>query len=132
MGRMARKYRKHIAWIDERLAELAQLEPDWDSYGALPPSPRALSMARAMVERAVERFGERGIPGEVMPIADGAVQLEWRFARLELGLNACTGGGWSYLRVEKDGEGRRFEEAYDLSDEDALALIASLFDEPRR
>jgi hypothetical protein len=50
MAKMVRPYRRDIAQVEERLAELAKLEPDWDSYGALAPSSRALSMVRAMVE----------------------------------------------------------------------------------
>jgi len=59
-----------------------------------------------------------------MPIADGGVALEWRYGSVELGLNACPDGDWSYLLVERDISGRRSTEGYDLSDDDALALVA--------
>ena len=58
-----------------------------------------------------------------MPIADGGVALEWRYPRIELGLNACPEGGWTSLLVQNDESGRRYKEGYDLSDDDALALI---------
>jgi hypothetical protein len=120
---MARTFQNPIDVARERLAELARLEHDWDSYGAYPPTARAISMAQAMIERTVERLGERGVPHEIMPIADGGISLEWRYPAIELGLNACPEGGWSYLLVERDGPGRRSVEGYDLSDEDAGALI---------
>jgi len=107
----------------ERLAELARLERDWDSYGGYPPSPRAVSMAKAMVERMAGRFDEAGIPREIMPTADGGIQLEWRGTVDELALNAAPDGTWSYLLIGHGPEGRTFEEAYGLPEADALALI---------
>lgn len=82
----------------ERLAELTRLEHDWDSYGAHPPTPRAISMAQAMIERTTKRFDERGVPRDIMPIADGGLSLEWRSPTLELGLNACPEGDWWHGR----------------------------------
>jgi len=120
---MARTYRKPGERAMERLAELARLERDWDSYGGYPPSPRAVSMAKAMVERMAGRFDEAGIPREIMPTADGGIQLEWRGTVDELALNAAPDGTWSYLLIGHGPEGRTFEEAYGLPEADALALI---------
>jgi hypothetical protein len=72
--------------------------------------------------QVIARVGSEGTPHEITPIADGAIPLEWRFPELELGLNACVSGGWSYLLVDKRGDERRFEEGYGLSDEAALDL----------
>ena len=119
---MARTYRKPGERAIERLTELARLEHDWDSYGADPPAPRAISMATAMVERTAGRFDESGIPREIMPIADGGIQLEWRDTVGELALNAAPDGTWSSLLVQHGPEGRTFEEAYGLTDADVLAL----------
>ena len=109
--------------IRERLVELSGLEADWDSYGALRVSPRALAAAGAIIDQVVARTGEHGVPRDIMPIADGGVALEWRSPGLELGLNACPEGGWSSLLVERGEGGRRATERYDLSDAEALALI---------
>jgi hypothetical protein len=73
----------------ERLAELSVLEADWDSYGALSPSPRSLTMAEHIILGMVTRFEARGIPTEVMPIADGGIQVEWRGRSADLALNAA-------------------------------------------
>jgi hypothetical protein len=88
----------------ERLAELNGLEADWDSYGALRVSPEALAAAGAIISQVIARAGDRGVPRDIMPIADGGVALEWRSPRLELALNACPEGGWSSLLIER-GEG---------------------------
>jgi hypothetical protein len=107
----------------ERLAELSGLEADWDSYGALRVSPGALAAAGAIISQVIARAGDRGVPRDIMPIADGGVALEWRSPRLELALNACPEGGWSSLLIERGEGGRRATERYDLSDAEALALI---------
>jgi hypothetical protein len=106
-----------------RLLELSQLEPDWDSYGALAVSHHALAATGTLVSRIVARAGVKGVPQEIMPIADGGVALEWRCPSVELGLNACPEGGWSYLVVKCDEKGRHFTEGYDLSDDGALELV---------
>lgn len=107
----------------ERLLELSRLESDWDSYGALPASNRAIAAAGTLVSRIIARTGPQGVPHEIMPIADGGISLEWRYPTVELGLNAYPDGGWSYLLIERNEEGRHATEGYDLSDDDALALV---------
>ena len=107
----------------EWLAELSRLEPDWDSYGALSPAHQAVDQSRALIGLAVAQLGRRGVPHDIMPIADGGIALEWRYPSVELGLNARPEGGWTSLQVRSNAGGRRFDEAYDLSDDDALALL---------
>src|SRR4051812_28941151 len=68
----------------QRLVELSTLEPDWDSYGALPVSQHALAAAGQIIKRVIERLGVAGVPHDIMPIADGGVALEWRYPRIEL------------------------------------------------
>src|SRR5687768_1919567 len=85
----------------ERLAELSRLEPDWDSYGALRIAPTALKSAGSIIGKVIARAGDRGVPRDIMPIADGGVALEWRGPGVELGLNACPEGGWTALLVER-------------------------------
>ena len=72
----------------KRLAELTALEADWDSYGAVPVSPQSLTMAEQIIQQMVTRFDARGVPTEVMPIADGGVQVEWHGRSGDLALNA--------------------------------------------
>jgi hypothetical protein len=109
-----------------RLAELQALEADWDTYGGFPPTLSAVTRAETLIRKMASRAGSPGVPHEVMPIADGGISLEWRYPSLELGLNACPDDGWSYLLVERDASGRRYTEKYDLSDDDALALVTRI------
>ena len=109
----------------KRLAELEALEHDWDSYGGLPPSARSLGMAQSIMVRMAKRFRERGVPAEVMPIADGGIQLEWQGGSGALAVNAAPDGSWSYLLIERGPEGRPFEERYGLDDDEAEGLILS-------
>jgi hypothetical protein len=37
-----------MAALDARLAELAQLKPNWDSYGGKPPTKEALAVAERL------------------------------------------------------------------------------------
>lgn len=112
----------------ERLLLLSRLEQDWDSYGALPVSPRAIAASGTLISRVIARAGEGAAPHEIMPIADGGISLEWRYPTIELGINACPEGGWSYLLVERKQQGRHYTEGYGLADDDALALIFRTID----
>jgi hypothetical protein len=58
----------------EALQELVELEVNWDSYGALPPSRQALEHAWRMTNVLVEN----GVPvPQVFPTRRGGIQLEW-------------------------------------------------------
>ena len=81
-----------LAPLGEALDALVDLEPDWDSYGALPPSPLALQHAWSLVSMLVER----GVPiPQVFPTRSGGVQLEWHLPHAslewEIDSHAATG-----------------------------------------
>ena len=111
----------------ERLARLSRLEPDWDSYGALPMARLAPDVARTFVLTSIDRFADgapdRAVPYTAMPIADGGVSLEWRGPTSSLELDISPEGTLGYLLIERVGDGRRFEEASAVSVEQAYALI---------
>src|SRR5262249_25344540 len=48
-----------LATACQRLAELASLEPDWDSYGADPPTALAVTTARSLLEDVAQRAAAR-------------------------------------------------------------------------
>jgi hypothetical protein len=63
------------------LDALVGLEPNWDSYGALPPSRGALVHAWGVASMLVEQ----GLPiPQVFPTRNGGVQLEWHVPRASL------------------------------------------------
>lgn len=111
----------------QRLDELSRLAPDWDSYGALPPSVTALDTAESIMRQVVEQlgdsFGERAAPYTVMPIADGGLQLEWRGPTTELEFDIGPEGAFSYLLIEHPNGVRRFAEGAGLSRAAAFTLI---------
>jgi hypothetical protein len=109
----------------KKLAQIEALGPDWDGYGGLPPSARSLAMAQTIMVRMVAEFDRRGVPTEVMPIADGGVQVEWQGQSGVLALNAAPDGSWSYLLIEHGPDGRVFTERYGLRDAEAEALTVA-------
>jgi len=111
----------------KRLAQLEALEPDWDTYGALPLTSTALTRADAMARKVVDLYcgslGERAAPFTVMPIADGGVSIEWRGPSANLELDIGPGGELSYLLVTQGEDGRQFDEGTDLPEQQALDLV---------
>ena len=111
----------------KRLAQLEGLEPDWDTYGALPLTSTALACADALVRKVVDlygaAFGEQSAPYTVMPIADGGVSIEWRGASADLELDIGPGGELSYLLITRGDDGRQFDEGADLPEQEALDLV---------
>lgn len=64
--------------LDKRLMALAELEHNWDSYGALPISMETLCMAEHMIKAT-------DVPGvQIVPGSDGSVQLEWHTKELDM------------------------------------------------
>jgi hypothetical protein len=111
----------------QRLDELSKLERDWDSYGALPLTSTALARADATMRKTVDllgpTLGERVAPYTLMPIADGGVSIEWRGPSETLELDVGPSGALSYLLIDQSTEERQFEEASDISEEQALDLV---------
>jgi hypothetical protein len=66
----------------ESLDEIAQLEDDWDSYGALRPTAASISAAHLLLGSLWDDLGHRvddlAVPWAVAPLAEGGVQFEWR------------------------------------------------------
>ncbi|HTA98830.1 MAG TPA: hypothetical protein VK730_14455 [Solirubrobacteraceae bacterium] len=78
--------------LGEALHRLVDLEPNWDSYGALPPSRAALRHAWALASMLVEH----GLPiPQVFPTRSGGIQLEWHVthASLEWEIDASAASG---------------------------------------
>ena len=111
----------------DRLKELADLPPDWDSYGGLPPSPAAIAMARRVAEGvvgALARVGrEDAVPGAVSPLADGGVQLAWHGAGRLVEIDIDPGGRLGYLHREGAGVDARYEEGDDVSWSEMIGLV---------
>lgn len=80
-----------------QLARLAALAPNWDSYGAVPPTGAAIAEAEAVLRLAFHSFGDRARPYAIAPLADGGVSLEWKGARADVEVEAAADGALGYL-----------------------------------
>ena len=68
-----------VQWhlLSERVAALADLTDDWNSYGAPPPNQEALASARAVLESAREKAL---LPNEIVPSVEGGVVITFHIA----------------------------------------------------
>ena len=112
----------------QRIAGFADLEPDWDSYGAEPSSPVARTEATRWVEIVADLFeprvGAAAVPYSVAPLADGGVQIEWRGSGGIVELEVGPAGELGYLF---EGTGDPTNEADDASWSEVLrALLRAL------
>ncbi|GEM_PF-6940527 len=126
-GDLAARLKPLVRTALRRLAEMATLEHDWDSYGADPPSAVAVTTASSFLLHVVEQLGE--LAGErVKPFAvapfDGGVQLEWRGSQAEVEIDVDSAGELSYVYVDKGLAERHFEEGDGVDWPTAIDLVA--------
>ena len=111
-----------------RIAQFADLGPDWDSYGAAPSSPVARAAAGRWVETVARTFGsvagERVRPYSVAPLADGGVQLEWRGPGGAIEVDVDPSGDVGYLLQIGEGTAARYEEVETAAEATVLRLLA--------
>ena len=106
----------HLGRSLQTLRRLSKLLPNWDSYGALPLTERALAITRQLLDDiASEMAGvaaRDGMPYHIAPLADGGILLEWetRGNGDELAADISADGGFGYLRITGTGESRTFDE----------------------
>ena len=114
----------------QRLAELARLEADWDSYGAEPVSDTAIWKVRLLLKSVEETLGgaahEEMRPYAIAPVADGGVQVEWRRAGETLEVEAAPVGHLGYLYVRGEGDNRTFVERDNVPLSEVLDLLNQL------
>ncbi len=115
-----------------RLAELAGLPRDWDSYGASPPASHALSAAYtllfALEDRVDRHIGERLQPYAIAPIANGGVQLLWRGVGAEIEVDVDPSGSLGYLLIQGKDAARTFTEEESTSLLEVITVIRDVID----
>jgi hypothetical protein len=113
-----------------RVAQLATLGPDWDSYGAYAPTHEAVNAAYILLVRlelqATEQVREHTQPFAVSPTPSGGVQLDWRGAIEEVQVDIDPEGRYGYLHITGSGADRTFQERGNVSLEDILCLISTV------
>lgn len=63
-----------VSAVETALAELTQLPPGWDGYGAPAIEPAVIAAARRFVRSLPENLAYRP---QVVPMSPGNLQLEW-------------------------------------------------------
>lgn len=104
------------------LGEIANLPPNWDTYGSPPPTAIA-------IEKVIDillKIDDRNLPSaHVVPLSGGGVQLEWRVVDRELHLEIGPDGIAQYLQIE-NGQPFREEEMPSFTIDDAKSLLSWL------
>lgn len=113
-----------------KLDELQNLPQDWDSYGADPISQNAIETAKSIIISVMKSFsnaiGDVVQLTDVIPIADGGVQLEWVGPHAELEVEISPNSNISLLYISGSGDRRNYEESEDNSINAVYAMIARL------
>ncbi|MGH9833350.1 MAG: hypothetical protein ACREBD_11345 [Blastocatellia bacterium] len=86
-----------------KIAELAKLQENWDSYGSRP-------IQGAAIERTIELLRELSkfdlpLP-QIFPVPGGGIQLEWQNAKCELEIEVRSDGSVEFLIVDEEGKMR--------------------------
>ncbi len=129
-------FKSWMQWSSDQLDDIAKLEPDWDSYGGVPPSPLAIAIASNLLRIVHETFGrlayEQSQPQVVAPRADGGIQIEWGTRPVEIAVHADPSGVLGYLYIDQQGDVPKYEEVQSASWNKILQLIATVvFTVPR-
>ena len=119
-----------LAEAEDRLAELATLKSNWDSYGGSAPSELALRVARCFVEDIVGKWapvmGETVRPYVIVPLADGGVQIEWKTGGREIEVEIGPDGSFGYLWIARGSSGQRFDEADNATRDTVADLVGQI------
>ena len=83
--------------LKARFQMIAELQEDWNSYGASPISPWSISQARAIANEGIAL----GLPAPAVAPATGAsVSIEWRTGHADLIIEISPQEGLTYLLVD--------------------------------
>jgi len=116
------------AWfrpILRELAELLELPRNWNSYGAPPIAPRAVTRGMQVLSEVMSS-GDTPCP-EVTPTTQAGVQFEWHARGIDLELAIDPRG-----RVSALFEDRRSRQEWELEAPSDLAPIAAALEELSR
>jgi hypothetical protein len=110
-----------------RLDELAELGPNWDSYGADPVTQRAISAARQLLVDIVDRLGttalETALPYNIAPLNDGGIQLEWISSRCRYEVEISPDGIFTFATIRRVNNKPKSEVKHNISRAKTLQLV---------
>lgn len=121
---------RHMERAFARLSELARLEHNWDTYGAVPIASTAVQQARQFLlgvnDRLVQLRKSLVAPHTVVPLSNGGIQLEWRSGCGLLEIEIGPRGQMGYLKVEDSLDGRHYRESDSITAREAEDLVADV------
>lgn len=113
----------------ERLAELAKLGPNWDSYGAESISSHAIAVAYQLLFAIYSQISiplKSHIQPFAAPLSDGGIQLEWKGKRASLAVQIAPEGTFGYLLTRGGAPNQFYEEDDDVPGPTIISLVASV------
>ena len=121
----------------ERLGEFLTFEKDWNSYGADPITPEAVTSALRVIALVTQEYGgkhkDRCFPYFVCPTPRGGVQLEWASAayylEVEIQEDGTLGGAlWeNYAKPQDDPE--KYIEWQTMTHTQLIPLVGDLLNQ---
>ena len=111
----------------ERLAELAKLGPNWDSYGAEPISSHAVAVAYQLLFAIYSQVSvplRSHIQPFAAPLSDGGIQLEWKGKRATLDVQIAPEGTFGYLLTEGEAPNQAYQEEDDVPGPIIISMVA--------
>jgi hypothetical protein len=113
-----------------KLDELKNLPENWDSYGADPIRPNAIAKAKSIITSVMIAFsgniGNVVQLKDVIPVADGGVQLEWIGPHAELEIEISPNGNIGLLYISGSEDMRNYEESDNNSLNDVYSKVGRL------
>jgi len=118
------------------LLKFKELQPNWDSYGAMPISNEAITATKELFAFLQSKLHDLSSsffqpyalePVATVPLDDGGVGVEWSFPGFEIEVLIGPDCKMEYLAVEGSGEGRKYGESDDASKEEILSLFLKAF-----
>jgi len=113
-----------------RITEFADLPPNWDSYGAVPVSARALASARTLIEEVAAagsmRDNARTAPWTSAPIADAGIQVEWLGDRARIEVQVAPDGTIGFVIERGEGDDAEYEERDEIARDAAVSTVVSM------
>jgi hypothetical protein len=116
----------------ETLDEIAQLQDDWDSYGAHRPTAASISAAHLLLGSLWDELGhavdDQAVPWAVAPLADGGVQCEWRGPGGAIEVEFGPSGTLNYLIEREEATVTKSDPSLGAGAEDVLHRIRRVLD----